>query len=119
MSLGQTEKAEQRINEFENKNINPSFSLYVKGSLQLALRDYQGTKESFKERPLLHGQDSGFDLPSIQTLIITGQYKEAFTLYENSIPELKNKDLVITRKNIYVTANYSRLRKEQVNGYSW
>ncbi|TQV87925.1 winged helix-turn-helix domain-containing protein [Aliikangiella coralliicola] len=119
LSLGKHDRVSQIVEEFEGKNLNPSFTLYVKATLKVALGEFDAAAKVFNQRRQLHHDNNKFDMPYAQSLFFSGQYEEAERLFLRAVPEFKLEKVEITKNNFYLGIFYVQLLRAKSSDKNW
>ncbi len=109
LSLGENDKVRTIVERFIENGINPSFTLYVKGSLLIAQENFELAANVFESRRDLYRDSAQFDGVYILALWKSGQFARAFSEIEKSKPLALTSEYEITPKNIYTASSVAQI----------
>ncbi|WP_196139389.1 winged helix-turn-helix domain-containing protein [Aliikangiella sp. G2MR2-5] len=101
IALGELEKAEKIIQEFEVTRLNPGFTQYVKASLQIARENLGEAVETFEHRLELTGENERVFVPYVQALAFVGKYPDSLKTFLDWFPEFNDNGVAISERNFY------------------
>ncbi len=106
LSLGQIDRVINILSELDDRNINPSFLLYMQASLASVQGEHEKVVSLLRERLLIHQNNERFVLPYVLALFQNQQYQDALVMLEKHLPELTDSNIEITFDNQFALSIY-------------
>lgn len=119
LALGELNKVEQIVAEFEENGLNPQFTLYVKASLQIQRGEFGAAAETFRQRLTLEMEKERVFVPYVQALDWSGNSKQAFEQYIDWFPELNKTELDVDDNNLLQLMFFIPLKRKIQPQWAW
>lgn len=119
LALGELSKVGVTLADFDEEQRNPSFALYVKASLRVAMADYSAAVELLHKRRQLHTDKKRFDMPYVEALIFNDQHKLALQVFLESFPEFTSPTVKVDSSNVYLAMFYLQLLSKVDGLHGW
>ena len=119
IALGEIEKAAAVVEAFTRNGLSPAFTQYVKATLEIAQEKFEQASETFNQRRELAGEKSRLDMPYIQSLMMIGEYHQAYRLALRWFPEFESNQVEVTQQNIYRAIFFAQIKRAVSRGDEW